>query len=98
MCHLIPTGSIDASLRALATRDHCEVCWFDEVERRWAVTADYHVVVKLENMTGTEERLHVFADKHLLPERMARMQRVGDPKNLSAPSLGSGFVAGSNIW
>ena len=77
--HLIPTSAIYASLRALATRDHCEVCWFDEVEGRWAIATDDHIVVELENMTGAEERLHLIANKHLLPEWMARMQFVGDP-------------------
>ena len=58
---LIPTGTIDASLRALASGDHREISWCDQVERRWAVAADDHVIVELENMAGAKERLHVIA-------------------------------------
>jgi hypothetical protein len=67
---LIPTGTIDASLRALASGDHREVDRRYQIKRRWAVAADDHVVVELENMAGAQERLHVIADKHLLPERV----------------------------
>ncbi|MFN7333432.1 MAG: hypothetical protein ACK5TC_00050, partial [bacterium] len=67
--HLIPAGAIYASLWALATGDHREVSWCDEVEGRWAVATDDHVVVELENMAEAKERLHVIADKYLLPER-----------------------------
>lgn len=87
--HLIPTSTIDASLWALASGDHREVRWRDEVERRWAVASYDHVVIELKDMARTKDRLHVITNERLLPKGMAWMKWLCDPQYFSSTSRGT---------
>jgi hypothetical protein len=86
---LLPPTVVDSVLSALPFGNHCELARFGQLERRWAVAANNHVVVDLQDMRRTEPLCNITTDEHLLPKWMAWLQRTSNPMQLDVPSLGS---------
>ncbi len=86
---LLPPAVVDSILSALSFGHHCELTRFSQVERRWAVAANNHVVIDLQHVRLAKPLRNIATEEHLLPKRMARLQRTANPMQFGVPSLGS---------
>jgi hypothetical protein len=86
---LLPPTVVDSVLGALPFGNHCELARFSQFKWRRAVAANNHVVVDLQDMGWAKPLCNITTDKHLLPKRMAWLQRTVNPMQLGVPSFSS---------